>query len=63
LHHADTDAVQEASNEKHCNVSSASLDRGGYNADGTDYLDGAAAAEFVEDPVDNESTNNATSGE
>ena len=63
LHHADTDAIQEASNEKHGDVSRPPLDRGRDNADGTDYLNGPAAAESVEDPVDNESTNNASPGE
>jgi hypothetical protein len=63
LHHADPDAIQEASNEKHGNVSRAPLDRGRDNADGTDYLNGPAAAEPVEDPVDNESTNDSSPGE
>ncbi len=63
MHHADTDAIQEASNEKHGNVSRAPLDRCRDHTDGTDYLNGPAAAILVEDPVDNESTNNASPGE
>ena len=63
LHHAHTDAIQEASNEEHGNVSRPALDRGRDHADGTDYLNGPAAAILVEDPVDNESTNNASPGE
>jgi hypothetical protein len=63
LHHADTDAIQEASHEKHGDVSSAPLDRGRDDADGTDNLNGPAAAIFIEDPVDNESTNNASPSE
>jgi len=63
LHHADTDAIDEAPNEKHGHVSRTSLYRSRDNTDGTDYLNGSASAESIEDPVDNESPNNASTGE
>jgi hypothetical protein len=63
LHHADPDAIDEASDEKHGNVNRPALDRGRDDADGTDDLDGPGAAEFVQDPVDGESTNDASPSE
>ena len=63
LHHADTNAIQEASNEKHRNMSRPALDSSRDNADGTDYLNRPTAAKSIENPVDNESTNDTSASE